>query len=97
MAKTRELQRGITGLTPSRIARARGHSLPKWTYFSERDLEHCFGVPDLYFYHLRAAGAGPKHLRFGLRVLYQRKDVEAWVKAILSNRTSKAGGRYGKA
>ncbi|MBO1908112.1 hypothetical protein J4G37_24880 [Microvirga sp. 3-52] len=97
MAKARELQRGVSGLTPSRIARARGHTLPDWTYFSERKLEHCFGVPDLYFYHLRVTGAWPKYLTFGLRVLYHRRDVEVWIKANLGNATSKAGGGYGKA
>lgn len=97
MAKARELQRGVSGVTPSGIARARGHSLPKWTYFSERELARCFRVPDLYFYHLRVTGAGPKYLTFGLRVLYHRKDVDAWIKANLGNATSKAGGGYGKA
>jgi hypothetical protein len=97
MAKSRELQRGVSGLTPSRIARARGHTLPKWTYFSERELEHCLGVPDLYFYHLRMAGAGPRHLTFGLRILYHRKNVEAWIKANAGNGASKVGGPYGKA
>jgi len=97
MAKARELQRGVSGLTPSKIAQARGHALPDWTYFSERELEHCLGVPDLYFYHLRMAGVGPKYLTFGQRILYHRRDVEAWIKANLRNAASKAGGRYGKA
>jgi hypothetical protein len=97
MAKARELQRGVSGLTPSRIARARGRKLPNWTYFSEQELARCLAVPVEYPYHLRRAGVGPKYLKFGQRFVYQRKDVEAWIKANLSNGTSKAGGRYGKA
>jgi len=52
--------------------------------YSTSEIAAKFGIKATYFRKKRQLNQGPKYLKLGRKVLYHQSDIEAWLKASIS-------------
>lgn len=60
--------------------------------FDTRQAANHYGLSESYLNKLRVSGGGCPFAKLGRRVLYRKKDLDAWIGSQLRNSTSDPGG-----